>query len=319
MTPTAAERDFANRERIDRERAVLAVRDDRWSRWKLRDLEAVERLLRDRPDVCLFELDTAGERVAAAVAYGDPLADDYVSVTVGGLNTNPFDAIGGMAHEANVLRLEALDLLRSQDMAGTVATVGWLGYRAPQTAYGTRLDFARGVWDVTRRTLAKRGAPALADFYREIYAAGPPERRLVAIGHSYGSLVTSYALREVTAGMIDAVVFYGSPGLDLRKWQRTSPASLNMSPGTVFAMRGDFDWVRHFAGVGFPGDPLDLSWVTRLGTAANEGPGDGKSHGPANNHADYPRTGANGFVSIAGHNVAAVLIGRPDLATAPAR
>lgn len=317
-TRPAARAGGDHRARLTFERARLLAGGGADARLKLLDLAAVERMLRESPGARLVRLDARSERrVLAAVAVGDLGMADFVSVTVGGLNTNAFDAVGGMAREAHALRDEAAGLASAAGRAGTVAAVGWLGYRAPDTEAPRPLRRIRGVLEVSLRGRARGGAPALAEFYRGLRRARP-WRRIVAVGHPYGSLVTSYALRQLPAGVVDAAIFYGSAGLDLHPRALDDPGSLAVPTGAVYAMRGDTDWIRHLAGNGLPGDPVRLPWIRRLGTDAARGPADGLAHGAARNHADYPRSGSNGVISIAGHNVAAVLIGRPDLATIPA-
>ena len=57
---------------------------------------------------------------------------------------------------------------------------------------------------------AEKSGPDLAGFYDGIQATHRGDPHLVAGGHSYGSVVTGYALRDSTAP--DDVVIWGSPG-----------------------------------------------------------------------------------------------------------
>ena len=89
---------------------------------------------------------------------------------------------------------------------GTVATVSWLGYDAPQMNEVT--DWPRSV---TMPNLARTGGDDLAAFYEGINASRTDDPHLTALGHSYGSLTTGYALQHDGTGVDDAVLF-GSPG-----------------------------------------------------------------------------------------------------------
>ena len=59
--------------------------------------------------------------------------------------------------------------------------------------------------------LARAGGEDLAAFYQGVNASRTDDPHLTALGHSYGSLTTGYALQHDGTGVDDAVLF-GSPG-----------------------------------------------------------------------------------------------------------
>ena len=80
---------------------------------------------------------------------------------------------------------------RSTATAASVATVTWMGYDAPQINEVT--DWPRSVG---MPGLAMRGGEDLAGFLKGINASRLQDPHLIALGHSYGSLTTGYALQH---------------------------------------------------------------------------------------------------------------------------
>jgi len=236
----------------------------------LADLAAVDRALataaKNHDDVRLMLLDpTAGDRVHAAIAAGNPDTATHVSVTTPGLNTTVANSITDMTGEAVALRRETLRQLGAAGRsADTAAAIAWIGYDAPQIP-GPELTLAGpgvalipgspltlnplavarselGAYQVSHDGTAKAGAVSLAKFYDGIQAArdvGPAH--LTAIGHSYGSLTTGLALQVPGEHGVGDAIFYGSPGIEA-----STPAQLNLGSGHVFAMETPDDpiqWV----------------------------------------------------------------------------
>lgn len=101
-----------------------------------------------------------------------------------------------------------------------IAVIEWMGYEVPGWVRGT-LPHA-----------ANRGGPELRDFVESLDLG--PDVQLTILGHSYGSIVVSEALK---AGVRpDRVVFTGSPGVHA---DRT--ADLGMTDGSVFALAASRD------------------------------------------------------------------------------
>ena len=296
----------------------------------LADLQALDRVLAAHPDIRLMLLDATGERLRAAFAAGNPDTATHVSVSVPGMNSTVADSVDGMVTEAIGLRqLASRQLAWLPDRAReTVATIGWIGYPAPQIRARDGLaGMMRGAVEVSHDDVAAAAAQDLSRFYAGIQAArdvGPAH--LTAIGHSYGSLTTGLALQVPgTHGVSDAV-FYGSPGI-----AASAPADLGLAPGHVFAMATPDDpirWVydgpavaRALAPV-IPG-PLDdaLLAAAEVSGAGEFGPNPAgnpafvqlETEGMwglegAGGHSEYPRAGDSGE-RTAVYNLAAVVAG----------
>lgn len=269
-----------------------------------------------------------GARGKAAIAVGDIGAADRISVAVPGMNTTPGRSMVDMAREANALRDCATAILRNQGSGETVACVGWIGYETPHAELDLSMmrsrrfgpgwgDGAVGALRLLSVGKARRGAVELARFLMglgllrhspEGHADAPTKPALTVLGHSYGSLTASFALQSLPKGVVEDVVFFGSPGIKAKTVEQ-----LHIEPGHVFAMQAEGDMIRRASG--WFSDPVVQSWwIQRLSTRAAVGPGDGQHHDGAEGHADYPRLGANGQLRITGYNMACVLAGRPDLA-----
>lgn len=202
----------------------------------LADLQALEEVLADNPDVKLLMLDTGGRQLHAAFAVGDPDTAQNVSVSTPGLNSSVSASLTGMVKQAKVLRqlgLRQLGQLPDARRGETVAAIGWIGYDAPQihTADGICAMLAGGD-GVSHDAIARSAAVHLARFYDGVSAAhGGKPLNLTAIGHSYGSLTTGLALQRPGDHGVDNAIFYGSPGIEA-----ATPAQLRLQPGHVFTM-----------------------------------------------------------------------------------
>lgn len=271
----AAVRDTANRSRLARERALLEAEvarleqrlEDNWfggaftdddaalgyARDKLRALDAIEKVL--SPPATgryLLVLDPSGEQLKAAVAIGDVDAADHVGVFTPGFTTTVQDSLVRYDRQLSALQVQARNLAL-RDRTGTVATVAWLGYEAPQWD---------SVWRPSRSVVsdeaASRGAVRLERFYDGLDAAREVPAHLTALGHSYGSLTTGLALQRGT-GVDDAVLF-GSPGVGT-----DDVDDLGLRPGRVYVVEARRDPVADLASFGI--DPNQLHGVTGLSAA----------------------------------------------------
>ena len=149
--------------------------------------------------VLLLDLDRTHPR--AAVAVGDVDTAEHVAVLTPGFGTTVQDGLGAEGETAAALRDRSLSALGGAGRGGeSVAAVAWLGYDVPA-----------GVVAVSTPDAARSGGADLARFYDGIDASRRADPHLTALGHSYGSLTTGYALQQAH-GVDDAVVF-GSPGL----------------------------------------------------------------------------------------------------------
>jgi pimeloyl-ACP methyl ester carboxylesterase len=349
---TASARDQANRSLIPKRRDELLAERDRIQRElsadkfhgafsdkaarlffaerKIEGLAAVERALAAHPDAKLLLLDmNSGERGRAAIAIGDPDTAEHLSITTPGINSSPGQTLTGMVDEAAKLKSEGETILRTQGSPGSVASIAWIGYDPPQFKWqGSNpgpgwADELKGLFELSQDTRARRGSESFARFCQGLAAVWRPapdssamRPDITVLGHSYGSLVVSLALQQLPRGVVDNAVFYGSPGIDMT--ETGNAGQLGLGPGHAFVLQSDDDPIQRIPVWGpmiaYGGFPTAFPWVVRLSTHPGEGPGDGMFHDEARGHADYPRVGANGELRMSGYNMAAVLVGRPDLA-----
>ena len=311
----ATVRDAANRARLAGERAALEAEAARLKRnldenlfggafthddarlddvlGKLAALDTIEKVLAPpAQDRFLLVLDSSGEHLKAAVAVGNVDLADHVAVFTPGLTTTVQGSLVKYDRQLAALRQQSDDLAAASG-TGTVATVAWLGYEAPQHS---------DIWRPSRTVLsdenATRGAVRLEAFYDGLDAARTVPAHLTALGHSYGSLTTSLALQRGT-GVDDAVVF-GSPGLGT-----SDIADLGLSPGRVFVVEARRDPVADFAAFGI--DPNQLDGVTGLSAAAEII--DGVERAESTGHSGYLTDD-----TTSQYGIAAVVAGLPHLA-----
>ena len=148
-----AVRSEANLAQLDDQRATLVAReqqliadlDDNWFggtftnadaeladiRAKIASVDAVSKVMA-QGDRQLLLLDLSGERAEAAISYGDIDTADHLSVFTPGLNTTVDGSTGSYDEQNRRLNDEATDQLDRNGDGGTVATVTWIGYQAPQ-------------------------------------------------------------------------------------------------------------------------------------------------------------------------------------------
>lgn len=336
----AAVRDEANRAMIPIERARLEAEqkrledtiDDRlfgatftnedaelwYVEQKLKDLDAIENSLSQanpntgQPrDLKLMLLDmTSGERGHAAVAVGDPDTADHVSVTTPGLGTTVNGSLDGMIREASNLKTEAENQLDFTNRSATVSTIAWIGYDTPNFTGPGNFDTARGGLDVADDSRADAAAGDLANFYRGVDAASTTlDPHITALGHSYGSVVTSHALQSSQSAGVDEAVFYGSPGLgDAGTVATINAGTLGLDRGDAYVIENDGDTIADFGTFG--GDPTRTGDLVQL-TADTGVDRTGIQREGGHGHADYPRssTGPDGAeqLKMPGYNLAAIL------------
>lgn len=339
----AVDRDRANRAMMPRVKAELTQRsrelgerlaDNRFGgtftsddsrKWyvdkKIEDIGAIEHELRRSEDAhrrLLISFDMAGgERGHAAVAVGDPDTAHHIAVTTPGLGTTIFPSLTGdlpyqgMGGESRLLREEALRQLRLVERTSeTVAAIAWIGYDTPNfTGPGGKISTARGALHVARTGKARDTAPILGRFLAGIVAAHGGRPHLVALGHSYGSLVTAEALR-MTHGIVDDAIFYGSPGLGGERGKDLDyrPSEFNLVRGRAYVLKNDADPVADL-GI-FGSDPVDSPGLIRLATRAGTD-ATGQPRVGSVGHATYARD-VEGRSTMAQYNMAAVLADLPQ-------
>ena len=243
---------------------------------KLRALDALETVLAYGDRQLLLLDPFAGRQLHAAVGIGDVDTADHVSVFTPGFTSTVQDSLGSYDREMFDLRRLVQDKTSRYGDGGTVASVTWLGYDAPQM--NEIADWPRSV---TMPNLARTGGDDLASFYEGINASRPDDPHLTALGHSYGSLTTGYALQHDGTGIDDAVLF-GSPGAGT--WDRDH---LHVPDGHLFVAEADDDPVADFGGTApFGRDPSHMSGVDFLSTHESDLP-DGRQGEGSTGHSEY--------------------------------
>ncbi|QUH00273.1 hypothetical protein HUO13_05100 [Saccharopolyspora erythraea] len=303
-------RDLANRNRIDDERDALheeragiergGVSEDERAKLeevdgKIASIDAIDKTLERQPPRQLLVLDSGGERLKAAVAVGDVDTADHVSVFTPGLNSTVSGTLEGLDHQMNQLRTQAQHESDRYGEGGTVAAVSWIGYEAPQ-------DDEHAPWDensVIRSDSAQEGGAKLNEFFRGINASRDTDPHLTALGHSYGSTTTGYALQGGGHGVDDAIVF-GSPGVGTDDVE-----DLHMPEGHTYRIEARNDPVADFGRFG--GDPTHMEGIQDLSAEEATEPGGGRRLGESTGHSGYVADN-----STSQHNMAAVVAGLPD-------
>ena len=235
--------------------------------------------------VLLLDLDRTHPR--AAVAVGDVDTAEHVAVLTPGFGTTVQDGLGAEGETAAALRDRSLSALGGAGRGGeSVAAVVWLGYDVPA-----------GLVAVSTPDAARSGGADLARFYDGIDASRRADPHLTALGHSYGSLTTGYALQQAH-GVDDAVVF-GSPGLGTDHVD-----GLHVPPGHTGVVEAPWDPVADLAWFG--DDPNRLDGVTGLSARPATLP-DGTATAGSVLHADYLTPG-----TTSQFNIAATVAGLPE-------
>jgi hypothetical protein len=309
----AGVRDQANRARLDKIEADLheryeKAREDYRNRnpllrgWldgvgeldelkgKLDSIKAVRKAI-EPGGTQLLLVDPSGEMLKAAVADGDVDNAKHVAVFTGGLNTTVDGELVKYGERMHDLKGEA------QQHAGyDVATVTWIGYEAPQLGTGPVSEMAEDLFGgnaVWRTDSAKEGGEALADFVNGIDTSRPEDPHITAMGHSYGSLTTSYAVRHDTG--VDDVIFFGSPGLGTMDVH-----DFKVPDGHAYMVESRCDDVADYGW--FKGDPSDIKGLKELEPGAIHG------------HSEYLTRGSESL-----RNMGAVVAGAPEAATGARR
>ncbi|MFD3595567.1 alpha/beta hydrolase [Nocardia sp. NPDC058640] len=318
---------------------------------KLSDLAAVRTAMEGstEPKRYLMALDMqSGRQGRAAVAVGNPDTADHISVTTPGLGSDLSSSLlggrggdgkwnpsGGMVGEAETLIETSQRQLADAGRGGEqISSIAWFGYDPPQGGMGSLDDITTpDMINVTNEGRAQEAAQPLSSFYTGLdVASEKSDPHITALGHSYGSLATSLALQE-QSGVVDDVVFYGSPGLgaDIPGLPGVgglaSPFSalglndavenagdLGVRNGHVYEMTEHWDPVGNLDAFGR--SPNEMPWVTHLSTdpiSVN-----GETYTGATNHSEYGRTdGTTQNLHRSGYNLAAIVAGLPENATNP--
>ena len=264
---------------------------------KLKALDAIEDTLAKPGERQLLLLDpNSGEQLHAAVANGNVDTADHVAAFTPGLTSTVQDSLSGYDANMNDLRARAEDESDAYGDGGSVATVTWLGYDAPQLHVGDVLDPDRSV---ANDDLAQTGAKDLRDFYNGIDASRDVDPHLTALGHSYGSLTTGIALQGQTG--VDDMVIFGSPGLGT-----SDLGDIDVPSDHSFRIEAKGDPVADLGGSdGFGIDPSHMDGMT--GLSAKDADLAGEQFDASGGHSEYLNND-----TTSQHNMASVVSGNSD-------
>ena len=272
---------------------------------KLNSLNMINITMR-RGNRQLLTLDTTGNRVKAAVAYGNVDTAKHVAVFTPGLTSTVDGSLKDYDVDMENLGKRTQKLLERSTGNNGVAAVTWIGYEAPQWS-----GLFAGSDSVASDHLATVGAAKLDGFLNGIGAAHNASGQalhLTVLGHSYGSLTTGIALHQHTP-VQDAVVF-GSPGLDAtNRSDLQVPAGHLYSEGSAHDPVPRFDIANHFGDSPYTDNALSstLQGVDRLSTDTAIDP-TGQPLLATYSHTDYLADR-----STSQYNMAAIVAGRPEL------
>jgi hypothetical protein len=229
----------------------------------------------------------------AAVAVGDVDTADHVAVFTPGFTTTTAGSLNSYVNDMTPLQQTADRLLFNDGRAGeSVAAVAWLGYDAPQWDTLGYPDLSVGL-----SAAAQQGGSRLAGFINGISASRPDDPHLTALGHSYGSTTTGYALQHTNG--VDNAVLFGSPGA-----ATDDITDLRVPAGHVGVLEARQDAVADLGAFG--GDTNQLDGVTNLSARQETAP-DGTPLRESLGHSDYLAPG-----TTSQYNIAATVAGLPD-------
>ncbi len=255
---------------------------------KLASLDTVEAII-GQDHRQLLGLDLSHDRAQAVIADGDVMTADHVAVFTPGF-TSTVQGMDGYDRDMAALNRRATWASLAAGDGDSVATVTWLGYQAPQ-------------WDtvLTGNSVASAGAAqdggrSLAEFLRGINTARLADPDLTALGHSYGSTTTGYALQQVTG--VDHVGFFGSPGIGVNHID-----DLAVHTGQAFYAEAKWDGVGDLGAFG--SDPSALDGMGHLETGGRTA-GDGTPLTGISGHSSYLSDG-----STSQYNLAEIVAGHP--------
>lgn len=219
----------------------------------------------------------------AIVANGNPDTADHQAVYVPGTTSN----LGGIA--GDIGRMENVWRVADGADNGSVSTITWLGYDAPQDI----------VKDSPFSHYADDGAPAYNRFLDGLDASrtvdSDPHR--TAIGHSYGTTLIGSAARQGDLN-VDDVILAGSPGV-----QVSHARQLDVPAGHVWNQEAKGDPVPDIGRFGHGG----TDWNGAFTIPSDERFGANQLRTDTEGHSDYWKEGTGSL-----RNQGLVVAGKGD-------
>lgn len=259
-------------------------------------IEAIEKTLAKTGERQLLLLDTSNERTEAAIANGNVDTADHVAVFTPGLTSNVPESMDKYDSNMDQLQHRARDEVKKYGDGGSVATVTWIGYQAPQNTLGSYF----GEDSVLVDDAAQAGAKKLSPFLQGIDTARDNDAHLTALGHSYGSTTTGFALQNNTG--VDDAVFFGSPGVGTAQLE-----DIKVPDGHSTYIEAKNDVVGDFGAFGI--DPTHMDGMHQGESAEARHPGDGRVLTGVEGHSAYLHDG-----STSQYNMSVIVGGMSDRA-----
>ncbi|MFD3922402.1 alpha/beta hydrolase [Streptomyces sp. NPDC058595] len=276
------------------------VHTDEWMAWHNKYGDRYEQLnkslkgmdsIRDRfdrtgerglPEAYLLGFSPEGNG-RAIVANGNPDTADHQAVYVPGTTSN----LGGVG--GDIGRMENVWRVADGAGNGSVSTITWLGYDAPQDI----------VKDSPFSHYADDGAPAYNRFLDGLDASrtadSDPHR--TAIGHSYGTTLIGSAARQGDLN-VDDVILAGSPGV-----QVSHADQLDVPAGHVWNQEAEGDVVPDIGRFGHGGS----DWNGLFTIPSDERFGANQLRTDTEGHSDYWKEGTDSL-----RNQGLVVAGKGD-------
>jgi len=243
------------------------------------------------PQRHLLSLDPAGAGTAS-IAIGDVASAAYVSILVPGMFYTVDGQMAAWTTSAQNLYDEQVAWVDELGLAGSVATVAWIGYETPSFVNFTSLD------------LAYQGSDALSTVVAGLHALrGSDQPYLSLIAHSYGSTTAMMALTDYGIE-IDSIGIIGSPGSSAQL-----ATDLGVPGNSVFVGEADWDQVKDSAFFG--SDPgSDSFGAYRFEVSGGTDPLTGAPLIGSTGHDEYLEIGSESL-----RNLALVGLGQGRLVT----
>ncbi|WP_431043355.1 alpha/beta hydrolase [Streptomyces sp. P1-3] len=151
----------------------------------------------------------------AIVSVGNPDTAKNTAVYVPGMDTTLATFGGDITCADNMVKAS-----EQYGKPGDTAVVAWLDYDAPD-----------GLVQARKPSYAQDAGPGLQDFVTGLWQTNEePNARRTIVGHSYGSVAVSEALRSPGGIPVDDVIVAGSPGMRVSR-----AADLGIAPEHVWA------------------------------------------------------------------------------------
>ena len=263
--------------------------------------EALGKGLDAVPPRTIHSLDIS-DKILGSVVLGDLDNAEYASYNVPGMNTTA-DNMAGWTGQSKTFYNEQVNLLMAggmekEEAERNVAVVAWIGYDTPN--YATVVSEVEAFNGAEKLDASIVGTQAVRDLRN-------PDGRLGVAAHSYGSTMSMIALSRDRG--VDTLVTYGSAG-------EVIGSNPILTDGWYQTQAWDDPWARVGQVLGGRPSP-DFDWDSQRLDAAggywdNPKTGEREYVSDASGHSGYMIKGTGSL-----HNMAAVMIDRPDLISVP--